>query len=176
MVAVEIFKSRKPWIGPMQFDCSLAEDHGIDIELTDRPVEGGATISDHALILPRAIVMTVGISNLPDELLSLPEPTRHLRAWKQLVQLAEAFELLDVVTSLEVYAQMFITSVRTQRTLETTHALQIVVRLRKLETASVDAAQAIADVAHDIALGEADLGAQSATAANTAELAQLGVI
>lgn len=176
MVDVDIFRSRKPRIGPLTLDCSLSEEHASESELTDRPIETGGIVTDHVVQVPRALLLTVGISSLPDELLSVPEPTRHLRVWRELRDMQQRFELLDVVTTLEIYPLMMITSLRTVRTRESTGALQIAVRLRQVEFAAVDSAHAIADAAQDIALGEADIGAQAAEAAAAAELVALGVL
>jgi hypothetical protein len=170
MVAVEIFQSRKPWVGSLQFDCSLSEDHGVELELTDRPIEAGGVVSDHAVKLPRSITLTVGVSNQPDELLSVPSPTRHLRMWRSIRDMWNRLEIVDVVTTLEVYPLMMIRRASLQRTSATTGALNIVINLRRIEWSLVDGATAIADAAHDIALGAADLGAQGAAVAAAAEL------
>ena len=171
MAFVDVFPTRKPSIGPLRFDASLSEVHGTDVELTDAPIEGGSVVTDHAITMPKAITLVVASSSRPDELLSVPEPSRHLRQWRKLEALAESHEIVDVVTTLRVYTSMMITNIGTVRTKESTHALQISVRLRKVEFSSLDPSQAIADAAHDVALAATDIGAQQAALAAAAELA-----
>ena len=174
---VDILPTRKPMIGTLRFDASLSEEHGTEVELTDTPIEAGSTITDHALVLPKAITMVVGITSTPDELLSVPfDPTRHLRMWRQIDALIESRALVDVVTSLRIYPSMMLTSIRTTRTRDTSNSLQIAIRARRLEFALVGGAQQIADRAQDLALGAVDLGAQQALVAAAAEIAALGVL
>ncbi len=176
MVAVDLFASRKPWVGTIKFDASFQEDHAVDVDHTEYPVEAGGLITDHQVVRPRAIVMTVGASSLPDELLSLPEPTRHLRLWRRLRDVAIRGDLVDIITTLEIYPLMKLTHVSTVRRRETTGALYYTVRARRFQFALLDGADQVADAAQDIALGAVDAGAQTARLAGAPELIELGAI
>lgn len=176
MVAVDFFASRKPWIGPLKFDMSRQEQHAVDIDHTDSPIEAGGLVTDHRVVRPRVLSMELGFSSLPDELLSLPEPSRHIRRWRQLRDMAIRGDIVDAVTTAEIYPLMSLEHVGTVRTRETSGHAYFTVRLRRLEFAVIDPATAIADVAHDIALGGVDLGAQTLRVAGGAEMIALGAI
>lgn len=166
---VRLFVSAKPWVGPIGFDASLVEDHAVEYEITDAPIEGSSVISDHVLRLPRTLVLTVAASSL-DGLVPFPQVSKPARKWRALKQLADTMTPVDVVTSLEIYTSMLVQSISVQRSRETTGMLPIVITLRELQFASIDVAASIADAALDVALGEADVGAQSAVQQATADL------
>jgi len=52
-------------IGPIQAQVTMREHHTDEINLTQHPVEQGATISDHAYKLPARLSIQVGWSNSP---------------------------------------------------------------------------------------------------------------
>lgn len=176
MVAVDLFASRKPWVGPLKFDASFLEEHAVDVDVTEYPIESGGLIADHRVVRPRAITMTVGASSLPDELLSLPEPTRHIRMWRRLRDLCIAGLLVDIVTTAEIYPLMHLTHVSAPRSRDTNGHLYYTIRARRIQFALLDGAEQIADAAQDIALGAVDAGAQAARLAGAPELIELGAI
>lgn len=163
----------------LAFDCSISEDHGIDIALTEKPIEAvpGQTsvVSDHAVIGPRVITMVVKVSNLPDQLLAI-QPTRHLRVWRQLRDMAKRIEIVDVVTTLEIYTSMVFTRVGYPRTKQTTNCAEITCVLREAQFTVVDVAQELADAVSEIASGAADMGAQGTQAQSIADLTTMGVL
>lgn len=176
MVAVDFFASRKPWIGPLKFDMSVSEMHAVDVVHTDSPIEAGGLITDHRVVRPRIFDAELGLSSLPDELLSLPEPTRHIRRWRQLRDLAISGVLVDIVTVAEIYPLMSIEHVGLPRSAGEAGHSYFRVRARKLGFAVVDPSTQVADAAHDIALGSVDIGAQTLRVVGAAELIEIGAI
>lgn len=177
----KLLQQRRPWVGPLEFDCSIAEDHALELDLTDNPIEAlpglPGQVTDHAILRPRVLQLTVIASNSPDRLLSvsgLLQPTRHIRLWRKLRELAQRMELVTVVTTLELYAGYMIVRVGTPRRRETTGALEIAVTLRQVLFATVPGAQELADAAAELALAEQDVGAQATQARAVAEVATLG--
>jgi hypothetical protein len=164
----------------IEFDCSISEDHGLDVQLTEKPIEGvpGQTsiISDHAIVLPRQVTLVVIASNTPDRLLPF-QITRHLRIWRQLRDMAARVEVVDIVTTLEVYTNMVLLRVGAPRNRETTNALEFTIVARKAEFSLVTGVtQELADAVSEIAAAEADLGAQGTQAQQIADLATMGVV
>ena len=176
----QLLQQRRPWIGPLEFDCSVTEDHAAELALTDNPIEAlpgfPALVTDHAVLLPRVLRMVVLASNAPDRLLSvsgLLQPTRHIRLWRKFRDLHARREILTVITTLELYASMMIVRVGTPRRRETTNCLEIDVVLRQVLFAAVPGVQDLAEAVADLALAEQDVGAQATQGRSLSELAAL---
>lgn len=175
----QLLQQRRPWIGPLAFDCSIAEDHAVEIDLTDNPIESipglPGAITDHAVLRPRVLPMTVFVTNSPAIPLTgaLVQPTRHVRLWRKLVELMRRVELVTVVTTLELYSSMVIVRVGAPRRRETTNALEISVVLRQVQFAAIPGAEALAGAASEIADAEQDVGVRAGIARRVAELAAL---
>jgi len=176
----QILQQRRPWIGPLEFDCSITEDHAAELVLTDNPIEAlpgfPGLVTDHAVLLPRVLRMVVLVSTTPDRLLAVSgflTPTRHIRQWRKLRDLWARRELLTVVTTLELYTSMMLVRVGTPRRSQTTNALEIDCTLRQVLFAAVPGVQDLAEAAADLALAEQDVGAQATQARTLSDLAQL---
>jgi hypothetical protein len=164
----QLLQQRRPWVGPLEFDCSIHEDHAAELALTDNPIEAlpgqPGVITDHATLLPRALTMTVMVSNSPDSLLAVSgflTPTRHIRLWRKLLDLFRLRSLVLVITTLELYPAMLITRVSAPRENRTTNCLEITVNLRQVLFAAVPGVQELSDAAAELALAEQDVGAQA---------------
>lgn len=174
--AIALFSATKPSVGPIMLDGSLSEDHAVEVDVTEEPIEEGGLVADHQIVRPRVVVIEGLVSAFPDSFLPPQTFTRHLSIWRRFRDIAIRGDLLDVVTTLEVYPGMKLTSVRTRRDVDHTNALVILLTLRKFEFARVDVAQAVADAAQDLALGQAELGAQGTLAKMSTDLTNLGVL
>lgn len=174
---IQMFNFARPQVGPIVFDGTLQEDHGIEIDVTEEPVEEGGLVADHRIVRPRALKLVGVLLAFPDSILPPFSFSRHVTLWKRLVQLATLGDLHDVITTLEIHTAMTITYVRTVKGDggRNANGLDVEVGLRKFEFARIDVAQQIADAAQDLALGQAELGAQGTLAQASAELAALGV-
>lgn len=159
-MALAIFSRNKPKIGTLVLDASIAEEHAIDVSITDNPIEDGGTVTDHALVEPRVLTMEVMVTAHPDQLIPTLSAVRHIQEYRKLQRIAKSRDVITVVTSLERYRNMLIERVSTPRTVENTNALRITVQLRQIEIARVDAAENLGDVAADLALGGESLASQ----------------
>lgn len=170
---IRLFSFANPRIGPIVLDASLSESHSVDVRITDNPVELGGDVSDHAQVQPRRVQIDGVVVSFPNSLLPVAPFgfTRHIKAWRMLRDMGLRHEVVDVVTTLEIYPRMMIESLRTQRTPE--RALRVTIVMRQLEVAFVDVAQQLADAMQDMGLGQAELGAQGTQAALSAELQAL---
>lgn len=170
----QIFLKKKPtfWPGglsvvtppPIELDASVREHHGVRFTWTGDPIENGQFSTDHGIELPTELTLDVVATTHTDTLVPNVQATRHIRIYNKLVDLARLRQPFDLVTSLAVYTSMVFDSISVPRTVQSTNALIITCVLHKLEIATVDIAQNLADAAQEIALGEQDLGAIAAAA------------
>lgn len=176
----KLLQQRRPWIGPIELDASIEESHSGESAITDNPVEAlpglPGVVSDHVVLLPRVLTMTVVAFRQPDRLIgtsSLLTPSRHLRIWRKLRDLWQRRELLTVVTSLELYTSMVIRSLGTVRRNATTGQLEIAVTLRQILFAAVPGVTELSEAATELAAAEQDVGAQATQTRALGELATL---
>lgn len=165
-MTVKVFARRRPSFGiigqpgPLELDASLREDHGVHNRRTDHPVAFGALITDHVITLPDSVTIEGIVTATPDDFTAVPSFTRHHRAWKRFVELAKSRVPFDVVTTLAIYTNMIVDDLDTSRTAADGRSLVISARCSKIEVASVDTAQELADAALEVGLAEVDLGVQ----------------
>jgi len=122
-------------IGSITLDAVIEESHGSPVRLTTNPVEEGVDITDHAIIEPKTLSMRAVVSDNPlgiaaftkivDDITGLfgsstsENNTRSNQAYSALVTLQEARQPLEIITSLLVYTDMFITDINTIRDKDT---------------------------------------------------------
>jgi hypothetical protein len=71
-MGIALFTKQKPQIGTLILDASIREDHSLETEITDNPIEDGSVVTDHVLVLPRRVSLeVVATSNPDDNLLAL---------------------------------------------------------------------------------------------------------
>jgi hypothetical protein len=127
-------------IGAITLDASLSETHNVEWQVTNHPIETGSDISDHKRLKPLTISMNAEISDVPMQLLAIPDPQRSIDSWKALEEAARG-ELVTVVTTLKQYEDMQIRSLRATRTKDTGEVLAFVATLQQMTL--VDSAQAV---------------------------------
>lgn len=176
----KLLQARRPWVGPLEFDCSIAEDHAVEVDVTDNPVESlpglPGSVTDHAVVRPRVVQITALVSATPDRIIgtaSALSPTRHLRLWRRLRDLALRRELVSVITTLEVYPSMMLVRVGTPRTRDRTGVVEIQCTAKQVLFASVPGAAELSEAAAELAQQGQDVGAQTAQGRHLAELQAL---
>ena len=132
-------------VGEVSMDLILSEDHLKEANVAKHPVQDGNVISDHIVVLPRSGTLTCLVSNfslaaaednskkVAQQVYSDAEqafkagglPNRAAEAWDALKAVMDKKELVTIVTVLEVYENMAITSLATTRDEETGDALEI---------------------------------------------------
>lgn len=65
MSLMSIFAKNLPKIGPLEFDAKLEGKTNKSIQLTRFPIEFGAPVNDHAILLPNRYLLTGAVSNSP---------------------------------------------------------------------------------------------------------------
>ena len=169
----QIFLKKKPtfWPGglsvvvppPIEFDAAVRELHGVRFAWTGSPVENGQFFTDHGIELPTDIAIDVVASTHTDTVIPNVQKTRPTRLYQKLLALARTKTPWDLVTSVEIYTSMVFDTIALPR-VGPSGAFIITCQAHKLEIATIDVAQNLADAALAIALGEQDLGAIAAAA------------
>lgn len=59
------FKDEGYFVGSIQFDLILSENHSLEAQVTEHPIENGATVSDHIRDLPRKGSVSGLVTNFP---------------------------------------------------------------------------------------------------------------
>lgn len=122
-------------MGGLTFDAVFEEDHTLELEVTDNPVEVGVSITDHAFMKPYKLRLTAGVTNTPltpkdDGFGTGDQRTRE--AFKKLEALMRTREPFDVQTGLRLYKNMICLSVNTSQAAESANALVFTADLREI--------------------------------------------
>lgn len=137
-------------VGSVDIDLILNEDHSKDARVTENPLQDGRAVSDGIYLELREGSLTGLVSNHslkhatpPDvqsaqALLEQAESTtlenRARQAWEDLKAVMDAKEPVTIVTALEVYENVAITHIETDRDGDTGDALAIQVSFREVQT------------------------------------------
>lgn len=122
-------------MGGLTFDAVFEEDHTLELEVTDNPVEVGVSITDHAYMNPYKLRLMAGVTNTPltpkdDGFGTGDQRTRE--AFKKLEALMRTREPFDVQTGLRLYKNMICLSVNTSQAAESANALVFTAELREI--------------------------------------------
>ncbi len=119
-------------IGGLQFDVTIEESHSDTLEITEHPVEQGASITDHAYMLPSTLTIVAGVSDSGIE----GHIGRAKEMYQALRELQGKREPLDVYTGKRVYKNMLISSLATTTDEQTENSLIVTCELQQIITAS----------------------------------------
>lgn len=136
-------------IGNLTFDSIIVEDHNIEYELVQNPVESGANFSDHYFRKPYRLTVegAVGSVSLSGSSSYSPDTggTRAAKAWEALLALAASKSPFTVVTGLKKYNNMMITSIATTQDAQTATALFFTLELQEVQIAFAQIRKATPD-------------------------------
>lgn len=127
-------------IGGYFFDGFSKVVHSRQVEITENPVETGASIVDHAYVKPAEVTITVLMSDVHQSMVEGQFSggySRSVSAWAILTKLQEDRIPMSVLTRLGLYSNMLITEIRADDTAETVHGLQADVTLKEIPIARV---------------------------------------
>lgn len=127
-------------IGGYFFDGFSKVVHSRQVEITENPVETGASIVDHAYVKPAEVTITVLMSDVHQSMVAGQFSggySRSVSAWTILTKLQEDRIPMSVLTRLGLYSNMLITEIRADDTAETVHGLQADVTLKEIPIARV---------------------------------------
>lgn len=136
----------------VSFDAVISKEHQFSSQVTENPVEGGTTISDHVILAPRQLTLDAMVSDHPidpEVLAALPEPvvgldgfpvtakpTRSQKAAEFLEALWRDKVLLKVVTKFRTYQNLVIESMSWREENDVGEALQVTLQLREIRVAT----------------------------------------
>lgn len=106
-------------IGPIPIDCVLEERHTSEIDITEIPIETGARITDHAVVLPKRVSLEVADANAA-------------ATFNALVRLQETRAPFTVITGLFVYRNMLIKRLDATRDKTSSRILQCFADLQEI--------------------------------------------
>lgn len=121
--------------GGFTFDAIFEEDHTIEMEVTDYPVETGVSVTDHAFMKPYKVRMTLGVTNHQlapyDGGFGLAD-VRITNAFRKLTDLMLTREPFDLQTGLKLYNNMLCTYLHVIQNASSANALVFECDLREI--------------------------------------------
>lgn len=121
--------------GGFTFDAIFEEEHNLELEVTDYPVETGVSLTDHSYMKPNKVTMTVGVTNhqlVPyDDGFGLYDG-RINNAYRRLQLLMRSREPFDVQTGLQLYNNMICTNLSVTQNAGSANAVMFKAELREI--------------------------------------------
>lgn len=117
------------------------ENHVDEMEVTNHPVEQGASITDHAFKLPSKLTLHYSWSSSPSPQPGLaglvpsvlPQSAQDIRdVYNKLLTMQQNRQLCDVYTGKRSYKNMLITSIEHDETITSANALPLTIQLQEL--------------------------------------------
>jgi hypothetical protein len=124
------------------FDAVYRVMHSRRIRMTEHPVQSGASISDHAFIMPAKVSLEIGMSDAMDAFapgVFESNASKSVSAYQILVALQQGRQPLTLNTRLDTYANMLVESIDAPDTKETRYGLKASVMLSQIFTGTVTA-------------------------------------
>lgn len=127
----------------IEVDCTISEQHSGEMEVTDHPVESGTNITDHVRRKPETLTVEGIVTDTP--ILSESErnaagpvrkgeATRSKAAFLALRALRDSGQPVTVVTPLNTYDSMVMTSLVFPRDAETGEAIKFTAQFKEIRT------------------------------------------
>lgn len=158
-----VFMANNWTIGGVAFDGIMKTDHTQEIKLTQYPVQTGAVMTDHAVVLPAVLDIEICVSDAnPNNALTVKSGNgfidaaadfvvkrfltngnvisgtdRAVSAWALLKIMAATRAPITVVTRLGTYQNMVITKLNAPDDVQTLYALRASIHLEEVQVASV---------------------------------------
>lgn len=137
-------------VGEVELDLILDEHHSKDAEVTENPLQDGRAVSDGIYLKLRDGSLTGLVSNhslkhatppdiqsaeaLLEQAESYTLENRAKQAWEDLKGVMNRKELVTIVTALEVYENVAITHIETDRDGDSGDALEIKISFKQVQT------------------------------------------
>lgn len=158
-------------------DAARSRTIGQQAQATQWPVESGASISDHTIVMPVQVTVDCTFSPAPTLATSpAPGPGRPQQAWAALLSALEARQSCRVVTPDDVWEDLVITSLQSPQTADTGYSREITIEFQQIrrvssQEAAIPASKVVGRLKHAssaVDKGQAQTGiAQAAAAAAT---------
>ena len=127
-------------IGGYFFDGFITVTHNKQLEITQNPVETGASVVDHAYVKPATVTMKIIVSDVHASLVEgqfSDSWSRAVSAWNVLKQLQEDRIPVSVLTKLDLYENMLIQNLQATDEANTYTTLSADVTLQEIPIARV---------------------------------------
>lgn len=105
-------------IGPVALDCIIRETPSSELDITEIPIESGAKVTDHAVVLPKRITLDVASGNAA-------------ATYSALVALQESRVPFTLVSGLTVLPNMLVKRIDAERDAEYSQILKATVDLQE---------------------------------------------
>lgn len=125
-------------VGGLYFDAILKTDHTAKITMTDHPVESGANITDHAYIEPDEVSLELGVSDSAIEASSFGTGARSVTAYQELRKLQRSRQPMTIITRLQTYKNMLISTITAPDDYSTMNALKATIMCREVMIVSTE--------------------------------------
>lgn len=106
-------------IGPVPISCLLSEKHTSTLEITEIPIETGAKITDHAVVMPKAVTLEAIGENAAATL-------------EALIRFQESRVPFTLVTGLKIYQNMLVKRIDADRDSSFARILRATVDLQEV--------------------------------------------
>lgn len=178
----------KTEISAFKAEILLDESHEYSAQITDYPVEDGATINDHAIKQPERVTMNFLVSDTPiiigggggGAIASLLGVTESQKAYDYLKDLWKNGEIFTLICKYDVFLDMAIESMTPTRNSKTGQALNFAVTFKKFNLVNAANVETSAEKATPPAKprqqGAADKGKQTTQAAGETTSSQTSVL
>lgn len=151
-------------INGFEIDVATAEDHTLDSDITDHPVERGANVTDHVIRKPRSVKIDGIVSNTPIGPLEARRAGQGKpadNAYAMLLALDENEEPVTIVTTLQSWPNMLLEKLSIPKNVKVGDALQFSATFKQMTF--VDNERTIVKVAIPSAAGRENVGAKATT-------------
>jgi hypothetical protein len=123
------------------FDAEIQIEHQQELRRTEHPVQTGASISDHAYIVPARLVMEVGMSDAMDAYFNPStwsgSTSKSVSAYLTMIALQFSRIPLQITTKLRVYKNMIVESVTPTETAKTFGGLRMRIEFGQMFLADI---------------------------------------
>lgn len=134
-----LYRQAKTRLGALELDAALRETHTFETKATENPVEEGFAVTDHLQLQPRTYQVEGVVSNTPITSIlttgtryEVGQPGRAFNAWEELKRMRARRELVTLVTELEKYDNMLMTSLVVPRESKQGEVLEFSASFREL--------------------------------------------
>lgn len=129
--------SQVPSLKPVTyfFDAILSVDHGQELRATDHPIQNGASLTDHAYLLPAEVSLEIGMSDAMDSYVAgqwTGADTKSISAYRTLQIIQSLRTPIVVTTRLRTYQNMLIRNIRVHDDVRSFHGLRATVNFREI--------------------------------------------
>lgn len=150
---VGIYSNTRDPIPSVLIDVILTESHSAENQVTELPLEDGSPITDHVIIKPDIVEISVEVGN-HDGPGARTTGERAKTAWQQLKQLRNNRELLTITTEHEIYENMVISSLTANHMIPFSGRMIYTCKFQKLDITNLS----IVKVPESILFDRADIG------------------